>query len=259
MSDAPHALLITMRDNASVIVACMFALWLVSLALKNASIVDVAWGLGFTVVAWVTWWTSLRDAHATWLAGMVTLWGVRLALHIGTRNAGKPEDARYQALRAKYAPFWWKSFWIVFMLQAALLLVVSLPVQAGMHAQPLVTVPHVVGVALFAFGFVVESTADVQMRLWKRPGEVLDRGLWRWSRHPNYFGELVLWWGIALFAFDASAHVVTWIACALGPATISFLLLRVSGLPMLEAQMRARPGWSEYAERTPSFWPRPPR
>lgn len=240
-------------DNAILVVAALTLVWLLSLVLRNAAIVDVAWGLGFIGVAWATWLQSARDDHATLLAVVVTVWGARLALHIGVRSAGKPEDARYRALRAKYAPFWWKSFFIVFMLQAVLLLAVSLPVQLGMSPRAL-NVVDAIGLAVFTIGFGIEVLADAQLALWKKPGTVLDRGLWRWSRHPNYFGELVLWWGIGVLALSPS----TWWASLVGPAVISFLLLRVSGVPMLEAQMKERPGWSAYVARTSAFFPRRP-
>lgn len=246
--------LLSVLQNAGLLLVVLTLVWLLSLALHNAAIVDVAWGLGFILVAGVTWLRSPRDEHATWLLLVVTVWGARLALHIFWRGRGKPEDARYQKLRARFAPFWWKSFFVVFMLQGVLLLTVSLPVQLGMAARDF-TVVDAVGLAVFVLGFFIEATADLQLAMCKKPGEVMARGLWRYSRHPNYFGELVLWWGIGVLALSPS----TWWASLLGPALISFLLLRVSGVPMLEEQMQARPGWAEYAARTSAFWPRPPR
>lgn len=245
--------LIMVLEHAALVLIALSALWLLSLALKNAAIVDVGWGLGFIMLAWATWLASSRDGHATLLAVVVTVWGARLALHIGVRNAGKPEDVRYQRLRARYPPFWWKSFFIVFLLQGVLLLVISLPVQLGMGPRALGIV-DAVGLAIFATGFSIEAVADAQLALWKKPGVVLERGLWRFSRHPNYFGELVLWWGIGALALSPA----TWWASLLGPAVISLLLLRVSGVPMLEEHMQARPGWAAYAARTSAFWPRPP-
>jgi steroid 5-alpha reductase family enzyme len=188
------------------------------------------------------------------MAVLVTLWAARLALHIGVRNAGKPEDVRYQGLRARWQPFWWKSLFVVFLLQGALLLVVAAPI--GIAARG----PDLVALALFGFGLVVESVADLQLALFKRDphnaGRVMDRGLWAWSRHPNYFGEMLLWWGLGLLALSAPYGPLALI----GPATITFLLLRVSGVPMLEATVKQRrPGYVDYVARTPAFWPRPPR
>ncbi len=238
--------------DAAVVAAAMVLLWGVSVVKKDASIVDVFWGLGFTGLAWLSWARSERGLHATLLAAAVTLWGVRLALYIGVRNHGRGEDARYRRLREKYPPFSLTSLGIVFGLQGVLMLVVALPVELGMNGAA--GAFDAVGGAIFVVGVVWESTADLQLALFKRrhPGALMDRGLFALSRHPNYFGEFVLWWGLGVMSLSSG----TWWPALFGPATISFLLLRVSGVPMLEAAMRDRPGYAAYAASTPAFFPR---
>lgn len=256
---------VVVAENAALVLGLVTCVWLLSLALKDASIVDVFWGLGFTVVAWATWWRSERGDHATLLAALVTLWGVRLAGYIGVRNAGKSEDHRYQAFRAKYQPFWIKSYFIVFLLQGFLLLIVSLPVQLGMQPRPAGLGPaDAAGIAVYIVGLLFEVVGDAQLALFKRAqrrapaqaGQVMDRGLWRYTRHPNYFGEFLLWWGIGIVALSTPG---AWWSALIGPAMISFLLLRVSGVPILEAAMKERrPGYAAYVARTAAFFPRPP-
>jgi steroid 5-alpha reductase family enzyme len=243
--------------NAAVVAVVMLVVWIVSLAKGDVSIVDVVWGLGFVLLAWLTYVAQEPGAHGLVMCILVTLWGLRLAGHILVRNWGQPEDARYRKLRRKYAPFWWKSLFVVFALQGVLLLIVSLPLQLGERDGNVVL--DVVGGVVFGCGFLIETIADLQLFVFKRafPREVMDRGLWAWSRHPNYFGEMVLWWGLGLMAISAD---LPWsILALLGPATITFLLLRVSGVPMLEASMKERrPAYAAYIERVPSFWPKRP-
>ncbi len=254
-------------NNAFAIGAAMLLLWLVSVAKKNASIVDIFWGLGFVGVAWLTQlqrpWTG---AHSRLVAALVTLWGVRLALHLLVRNWGKPEDVRYQMLRQQHPPFWLKSLLVVFALQGVLLWMVSLPVQlSALSPAPLAAdAGTIIGVAVFVAGFAFETVADFQLVRFKRDpknrGHVMDRGLWAWSRHPNYFGEVVLWWGLYALAI---AHMTSWIhigSALLGPVTITTLILRVSGVPMLEDSMKKRrDGYAAYLASTSAFFPRPPR
>jgi steroid 5-alpha reductase family enzyme len=249
--------------NALALVLLMSATWAISLWKKDASIVDIVWGLGFVVVAWLTYGAILPSEHGLLLCALVTLWAGRLSGHILVRNWGRGEDVRYVRLREKYAPFWWKSFFVVFMLQGALLFVVSLPLQLG-QTGPLAWT-DVVGAVLFAIGLGIEGVADAQLALFKgrkarkeiARDAIMDTGLWGWSRHPNYFGEMIVWWGIAIVAVPA--FVPSSLVALLSPITITFLLMRVSGVPMLEAAMKDRPGYAEYVARVPAFFPRPPR
>lgn len=268
-------LVLLLAQNLGVVVAGMVALWAVSVAIKNASIVDIAWGVLFVVFAWRTASALDFPAHGVVVAALTTAWGGRLALYLARRNLGHGEDVRYQALRKKHAPFWWKSLPIVFLLQAGLAFVVALPVQLAQLPRGESVVADavfVVGAAVVVVGLVVEVVADLQLSLHRRrraPGEktVMTTGLWRYSRHPNYFGEAVVWWGFAVLSVstalsatlsESSTTSVVAYAGVLGAALINWLLLRLSGVPMLEAVMRDRPGYAEYVVRTSAFFPRRP-
>jgi steroid 5-alpha reductase family enzyme len=267
-----------LAQNLGVVVVGMIALWAVSVAIHNASIVDIAWGLLFVVFAWRTAYALDFPAHGVVVAALTTAWGGRLALYLARRNLGHGEDVRYQGLRKKHVPFWWKSLPIVFLLQAGLAFVVALPVQLAQlpRGESIVAdVVFVVGVVVVVVGLAVEVVADLQLaqhRKRRAPGEktVMTTGLWRYSRHPNYFGEAVVWWGFAVMsvstALSATLSTSTTLSTSLvayagvvGAALITWLLLRLSGVPMLEAVMRDRPGYAEYVARTSAFFPRAPR
>ena len=250
--------------NALVVVGLMVATWLVSLAMRDASIVDPVWGLAFVVIAWATLFQlggpSAAAPRAALLTALVTIWGLRLAIYLAWRKAGMGEDFRYVKMRERFGPsFPWISLVVVFLLQAGLAWVVSLPVQAGQVATTELGPLDVVGVGLWAFGLAFESVGDLQLARFKRDaanaGRVLDRGLWRYTRHPNYFGDFCVWWGLFLLAASAGAW---W--TVVGPLLMSVLLLRVSGVALLERSIaERRPGYEAYVRRTSAFFPRPPR
>jgi steroid 5-alpha reductase family enzyme len=250
--------------TALTVAGCMVALWLLSLALRNASIADIFWGPGFVLIAALTFfWTNGGGSPRSWLLlGMVGLWGLRLGAYLLWRNAGHGEDPRYVAMRRHWgARFWWVSLFSVFILQGAFLWIVSLPVQLGQVARggPFGAL-DALGLALFTLGLFFEAVGDWQLARFKadpaNAGEAMDRGLWRYTRHPNYFGDFCVWWGIFCVALAAPHGVWS----VFGPALMSFLLLRVSGVPLLERSIhRRRPGYVEYAKRTSAFFPRPPR
>ena len=250
--------------TALTLAGCMGALWLLSLWLRDASIVDVFWGLGFVGVAAVSLAHAEADgAPRRWLLpSMVSLWGLRLAAYLLWRNAGRGEDPRYRAMRRHWgARFWWVSLFTVFALQGVLLWIVSLPVQLGVLAPggPLGAL-DALGLLLFAVGLLFETVGDWQLARFRadpaNAGRVMDRGLWRFTRHPNYFGDACVWWGI--FGVSLATPYGAW--TVVGPALMTFLLLRVSGVPMLERSIRRRrPGYEAYARRTSAFLPRPPR
>jgi steroid 5-alpha reductase family enzyme len=239
-------------------VVALFALtWAASVVRHDASLADRVWGLGFVVIAWVI---ALENDAADWLVVLlVSIWGLRLAAHITVRNWGHGEDRRYRAMRERNGPRWWlTSLWWVFGLQALLCIIIALPLAAAIPA-PGVGPLRWVGVAVWAVGFGFEAIGDWQLVRFSRDpandGRVLDTGLWRYTRHPNYFGEIVLWWGLWLVGVAAGAW---W--TVLGPVTITVLLLKVSGVTMLEDGMTSRrPGYAEYVRRTSAFLPRPPR
>ena len=249
--------------TALVIAAMMVTLWAISVAIRDASIVDVVWGPGFVVVAWVALLTSDGDgARAVLLTTMATVWGLRLGVHLGVRNLGKGEDFRYQAMRRKHGDrFWLVSLGTVYGLQGAIMWVVSLPLQIGISEAEAGFWPlWVVGAAVFSAGLGFESVGDWQLTRFKadpaNAKAVMDRGLWRYTRHPNYFGDACVWLGIGLVAASTPLGVVGLI----GPVLMTWLLLRVSGVPMLERSLtRRRAGYDEYVRRTSSFFPRPPK
>jgi steroid 5-alpha reductase family enzyme len=192
----------------------------------------------------------------------VTVWGLRLSIHILRRNAGKPEDFRYQAWRRQHgARWWWLSFFQVFVLQGVLMWIISSTLLIGMSGAAPVPLGWLDAVALlvFAIGFLFEAAGDWQLAQFKadpaNKGKVMDRGLWRYTRHPNYFGDATIWWAFGLIAVGASNGIFALI----GPAIMTLLLTRVSGVSLLEQSMNRRAGYREYVERTSSFFPLPPK
>lgn len=244
-------------------VALLMAIfWLVSLPLRNASIADIAWGLAFVVVAWAAVLAGSGSVPSVLLAIAVTVWGGRLAGYIAWRNRGHGEDRRYVAMREKRpGSFWLWSLFGVFLLQGLLALVISTPVQSlGAASDASIGIISVVGGLIFLTGLFFEVVGDAQLASFKADpanrGKVMDRGLWRYTRHPNYFGDALLWWGVWLFAVGSGAAWWT----LLGPVVMTFFLLRVSGVAMLESDIsERRPAYAEYIRRTSAFIPRPPR
>jgi steroid 5-alpha reductase family enzyme len=196
------------------------------------------------------------------LAALTSVWGLRLGLHLARRRRGQGEDRRYAAMRAAHGQrFWWVSLFTVFLLQAGLMWLVSLPLQAGagLGREVPLGLPEAVGTVVFLVGLAFETVGDAQLaRFLADPanrGLVMDRGLWAWTRHPNYFGDFLVWWGLGLVSLGTGA----WWALA-GPALMSLLLMRVSGVTLLESTIASRrPGYARYAARTSPFFPRPPR
>lgn len=245
-----------------IVAGAMVALWLLSLRLRDASIVDIFWGIGFVSIAWITLLAAGgAPARARVTVGLTTLWGLRLAGYLAWRNLGKGEDPRYAAMRRHHGAAWpLRSFFIVFGLQGVLMWIVSVPVQAAVRAPspPALGALDFAGMALVLAGTMFEGIGDLQLARFKRDpenrGRVMDRGLWRYTRHPNYFGDFLVWWG--LFAI-AAATGAWW--TVVSPALMSLLLLRVSGVTLLEKSLRTRPGYEEYVRRTSAFLPWPPR
>jgi len=245
-----------------VVFVLMTLTWVVSVARRDASVVDIVWGLGFVLVGWAIW---LRFADgelgAGLLLGMVTVWGLRLSIHVGRRNLAKgEEDYRYRAMREKRPEtFARDSLFKVFYFQGVLMALVSLPLQWGISRPPTTGLLPVLGLALYALGLFFETVGDWQLSRFKadpaNKEKVMDQGLWRYTRHPNYFGDFCVWWGIYLVAL-AAGHWWT----IVGPLIMSALLLRYSGAGLLEKTIgKRRPGYDEYAARTNMFFPGPPK
>jgi steroid 5-alpha reductase family enzyme len=245
-------------------ISALTLIWVISLVVRDVSIVDVFWGLGFGLIsAAAIWRHAPPDPRSLLIFAIVALWAVRLALHLFLRwrRLGH-EDRRYAAMRRKAGPrFAVMSLFTVFWLQAVVLWVVSLPLQAAFAAPPSPLGPvDFAGAAIAIGGLLIEALADHQLtRFGRNPansGKVLDTGLWAWSRHPNYFGDTAMWWGVFLLCISAS-HV-WW--TVIGPIVMTYFLLNVSGVPMLERKMAdRRPEYAEYIRRTSSFVPWPPR
>lgn len=250
--------------GAIVAIACMMlTVWAISLVMRDASIVDIAWGSGFVLVAWVTFWLS--DGNSTrslLLTVLATIWGLRLSIYLAKRNLGHGEDFRYQAMRRKYgARFAIVSLYTVFGLQGLLMFVVSLPVQLGqVQTEPGFGVIGGLGVLVWGVGIYFEAVGDAQLARFKRDpankGLVMDQGLWRYTRHPNYFGDSCVWWGLGLIAAETSNGVYGLI----GPVVMTILLVKVSGVAMLDRSLlKRKPGYENYVATTSAFFPRPPR
>jgi steroid 5-alpha reductase family enzyme len=250
--------------EAGIVLLLVTGLWAGSVVVRDTSIVDVFWGSGFVIIAWFAF--ALADGNPSrglLLAALVTVWGLRLTLYLARRNLGKGEDYRYAAMRRRHGSSWpLLSLPVVFWLQGALMWVVSLPVQVAMTEPTPANLGLLVwgGAALWAVGLAFETVGDLQLTRFKADaanrGMVMNRGLWHYTRHPNYFGDFCVWWGIWLVALATGSAWWT----AIGPAVMSLLLIRVSGVALLERSMiRRRPGYADYVARTSAFFPRPPR
>lgn len=238
--------------------------WIGSIILKDASIVDRFWGGGFVVVAIVSMlYTQNLSLSAYVLVGMVTLWGLRLSVYLTWRNWGNGEDFRYVAMRKRHGnKFWRVSLVTVFGLQGFLTWFIGLPIPIALVSSSSDTLGWLdgIGIFLWVLGLSFESIGDWQLARFKKnpdnAGRVLNTGLWRYTRHPNYFGDAVQWWGIFLVAVSSPAGILL----AICPATMTFFLMRVSGVPMLERKLKkTRPEYADYIERTSAFFPRMPK
>jgi steroid 5-alpha reductase family enzyme len=242
----------------------MILLWLASLRLRDASIVDIYWGPGFAAIATVSF-LAAGGGHPrrVLVLALALLWGLRLGGYLLWRNAGQGEDYRYRAMRRRHGErFGIVSLYGVFGLQGALQWIVSLPIQLTQAAPGPASLGALdaLGVALWSGGMLFETLGDLQLARFKADpasqGRVMDRGLWRYTRHPNYFGDFLVWWGFGAIALAGPLGALSLI----GPALMSVLLMRYSGVPTLEHSIgRRRPGYSEYQQRTNAFFPGPPR
>ena len=247
--------------SALAIVVLMFGMWVLSVVLSDVSIVDLVWGLAFVIVAHVARAVGDPNARVDLLTALVTIWGFRLSGYLLWRNWGTGEDKRYVAMRKHFGDkFWWFSLIQTFGLQGALVLIVSLPVQLTAAGED-VALGWVawLGAAIWLVGFTFETVGDAQLARFKakpeNEGQVMDRGLWRYTRHPNYFGDFTVWWGLFLVSLAAGG----WWGI-IGPIVMSVFLLRVSGVTMLERTItKRRPGYADYIARTSTFFPWPPK
>ncbi len=243
------------------VLALTTLVWGASLLLRDVSIIDVFWGPLFALQAWVYRGGAADPGEASLVAvALVTAWAARLALHLGRRARGSGEDPRYAAMREAGGRGWSvRALATVFWLQGALAWLVAWPVAVAARSHEPLGALGWIGAGVAAAGAAFEAVADAQLRRFKadphRRGQVMDSGLWRYSRHPNYFGDAVFWWGVWLLAASVGG---AWTVFA--PLVMTGLLLRVSGVPLLESRLReTRPGYADYVRRTPAFVPWVPR
>jgi steroid 5-alpha reductase family enzyme len=240
------------------------ALWLVALALRDVSIIDIFWGPGFAILAWIYYVQGDQESlRQVVIPVLVSLWGLRLGIYIFWRSRGKEEDYRYAEMRERWGSrFPIASLFAVFWLQAALMWVIAMPLlvlQHGVQSSSLRPLDWL-GAGLFALGLFFETVGDLQMSRFKADpenrGKVLDTGLWRYTRHPNYFGDATLWWGI--WILTSAAEGAAWTVAS--PVLMTFLLLKVSGVSLLEQGLeKTKPDYRDYVRRTSAFIPWPPK
>ena len=233
--------------------------FIVSLIKKRNDIADIFWGIGFVLVAWTSFlFSDNLNYHSLLVNILVTIWGVRLALHIGLRNRGKGEDFRYKAWRESWGKtFFIRSYLQVFILQGFLLFVISLPIIFVNQQNAEFSVFSAIGLVIWTIGFLFEAIGDYQLRQFTKntanKGKIIQNGLWKYTRHPNYFGEVVLWQGIFFFALPFGFWTI------ISPITITLLILYVSGIPLLEKKYENNAEFMEYKKRTSAFFPMPPK
>ena len=234
--------------------------FIISIIKKRNDVADIAWGLGFVLMAWFSFYLSGYSFKALLINILVTIWGTRLAWHIYNRNKNKPEDSRYFEWRKTWSNFHLRSFLQVFILQGIFLFLISLPVVFINHSAIRgFGILEIVGFLVWILGFYFENTGDKQLKQFianpLNKGKLLDKGLWQYSRHPNYFGEVTQWWGIFLIALSIPNSFFT----IIGPITITILILFVSGIPLLERKYAGRPDFEKYKKKTSMFIPLPPK
>ncbi len=247
--------------GAATIAVLLTCIWIVSLILADAGIIDMFWGLGFALVSATTMLVNDNLSPLGMATGAaIILWGVRLFTHLFIRWRKEPEeDYRYQKMRHYHGRhFWWRSLFVVFLLQGVLMWLVSVPFMTAFYIGGGAALPIVVCVFLFVAlgGLYMEAMADIQLtrfRATAKPDQVLDSGWWKYTRHPNYFGDALFWWGI-YFAIIAATPEAIWTIFA--PIIMNYLLVKVSGADMLERRLKKKPDYNEYMQRTNRFVPK---
>jgi steroid 5-alpha reductase family enzyme len=261
---APGSFGLTLVVTAAALLALQGLTFAVAVRVKKNSVVDTAWGIGIALAALAAFVTSLGHGQAErryLLLVASVLWGLRLAAYVGWRNHGKPEDPRYQDMVAKATGN--KHLYAlrkIYLLQAAILWLATVPVQAGMGERAPAGPLAIAGAVLFAVGFFFESVGDWQLYRFKSDpasrGRIMDRGLWHYTRHPNYFGDFCMWWGLFAIGYGSWQELPALVA----PLLMTFILTRGTGASMTDRRMKAsRPGYADYVERTSGFIPLPPR
>jgi len=247
-----------------VIMTLMTLLWIISVMIKNASIVDPVWGLGFIIVS-IYYLLMVKgfETRQILVVTLVGIWGLRLSAYLFWRNIGKGEDFRYKQFRKNYGEhrYWWVSFFQVFLLQGVLLWLISAPVLGAIYYSTAnsLNIIDLVAIIVWLIGFAFEAGGDYQLVKFKsrkeNKGKILKNGFWKYTRHPNYFGDAAVWWGFGLFAIASGAYPTI-----LGSLLMTGLLVKVSGVAMLEKSMKNnKPGYEDYIQKTSAFLPRFPK
>jgi len=245
---------------ALIILVLVTLLWIWSIFIKNVSIVDIFWGVGFVVVnAFYVYMSGELNPRKILILVLVSIWGLRLGIYLAIRNIGKGEDFRYQEFRRNYGPkrYWWFSYFQTFLLQGVLIMIVSLPllgVNLSSSSGDLKVLDYI-GIAVWLIGFTFEAGGDYQLMRFKRAatnkGKVLNKGFWKYTRHPNYFGDSAVWWAYALFSIAAGSY---W--QIIGSVIMTLLIIKISGVALLEKTLNnTKPQYREYIEKTNSFFP----
>ena len=250
--------MINLLTDLFLLVLAYASFWyIVSLILKRNDIADVAWGLGYVLLCVYLYFTLPSSNLSKLVYLLVCIWGLRLSIHIGARNIKKSEDFRYEKWRKEWGKtFYWRSFLQVYLLQGLILLVISTPITLVAYAGGNITWLSYVGLMVWLFGFIYQAVADYQLKQFKKKENkqtrFLQTGLWKYSRHPNYFGEILMWCGIATMVLLTGYG---WVGL-ISPITITYLLLYVSGVPMLEKRYEGNTEFEAYKARTPAVFPR---
>ena len=261
-------ILSTLVIPVSVLLVSYMTTWFAVATLrKRNDVADTAWGLGFVLVAWFTLLRNDNPSSLSYLAvALTSIWGLRLAWHVFRRNRGKQEDFRYAQWRKEWGKwFYLRSFAQVFLLQGFLLGLIVIPVAltAGLSNQVSVSSWAAAGLVTWAFGFYFEAVGDAQLKKFisnpKNKGHIMDQGLWQYTRHPNYFGEVTQWWGLWLILCATSLPTSYKLIGLIGPLTITNLILFVSGVPLLEKKYKDNKAFQAYAKRTNKFFPWSPK
>lgn len=239
-------------EIALLILVFMSLVFILATIKKDNSIVDIAWGSGFIIIALFTLLNSNFEARQLLVTSLIVLWGLRLALHILIKNWGKPEDFRYKAWRESWKHFYLRSFFQIYMLQGFLMILIALPViVVNTTVNSALGQLDYLGVLVWLIGFFFEAVGDYQLTQFKKKktGGIMRTGVWKYTRHPNYFGEVTMWWGVFLIALQQG--IITLIS----PLVITFFILKVSGIPMLEAKYEKNKEYQQYKKTTNAFFP----
>ena len=245
---------------SSIILILVTLLWIWSIFIKNVSIVDIFWGLGFVVInTFYVFMSGELNARKIVILTLVCIWGFRLAIYLAKRNIGKGEDFRYQEFRQNYGPkrYWWFSYFQTFLLQGVLIMIISLPLLGVNYnnSNGNLEILDYLGISIWLIGFTFESVGDFQLSNFKKDsknkGKILHTGLWKYTRHPNYFGDSAVWWAYGIFSIAAGSY---W--HAIGAVIMTLLILKISGVSLLEKTLKeTKPQYKEYIQKTSSFIP----